>query len=83
MRPRGTNGDRADGGWVHCPLPQVWDHRAGAGIVRRSATVAAGVGTEEPPELVSASSQITRISEETDNSIGIVPWPTCSKLVDR
>ena len=53
-----THGVRADGGWIRCPLPQMRDHRGSAGIVTRSATDAAGVGTEEP-EIVSAFSLVS------------------------
>lgn len=64
--PCGTHGDRANRGRIHRTLPQVWDYRAGAGIVRRSATVAAGAGTEESPQVVPrgrlAPSHLLRIS---------------------
>ena len=42
--PRGADGHRSGGGRLHGALPQVRDHRSGAGDPHRSAASAVGAG---------------------------------------
>src|SRR5215204_5508613 len=52
VRPRGADGHRSSGRRLHGALPQVRDRRSGAGVLRRSATGAVGVGAT-PAQTVS------------------------------
>jgi len=54
LRIRGSYGRRAGRGRVRGPLHEVRDGWAGAGLVRRSATGAAGTGTEAPAKVAVA-----------------------------
>jgi hypothetical protein len=74
LRTRGSHGRRAGRGRVRRPLHEVRDGWAGAGLIRRSATGAAGTGTEAPAE-VAVALRVPRVSRVPRLSLPRRPSP--------